>query len=479
MAKKKSSAKRGVKKEKKAKTIAIKGRYVWAMQNGKPEIVRDRWVVVEGGRIAAVASRPPAGVDRAIDLGDSFVLPGFLNLHNHIISSVAFRGITEDKARDSATGLVYKTLMPIGDLAVERLPQKDLRAIIELGMLEVIKSGTTTLMEIFRPQQEVTVPVGIDMGIRLYAGPYLFSTSKLSLGDDGMPKYESRNTDPYALDRWKEFHAKYEGAGGDRVRVLLSPHGTDSCNPELLRQIRKTANAYKSLISIHLSQTKAEIKLIKERHGKTPEEYLRDVGLLGPDLLVAHCVESSDADLDILKQTDTTIVSCPLTYARGGSFAPFGRFKGKGIRTVIGTDGYCMDMVSELREAGYISKLYGRDSLAATAYELLHAATLGGAEALQRKDLGRIEPGARADLIAIDMARPHIQPISDPVRTVIWNARGSDVTTVMVDGKLIVERGRYRLGDEGAIIARGAKAVHKLWKMAEAEGVMDPGMVTA
>jgi cytosine/adenosine deaminase-related metal-dependent hydrolase len=301
----------------------------------------------------------------------------------------------------------------------------------------------------------------------------------MTLGDDGMPRYESRNTDQFALDRWKEFHDRYDGAADGRIRVALAPHGTDSCGPELLREIRKTAEEYKSLITIHLSQTKAETKLIRERYGKTPEEYLQDAGLLGPDLLAAHCVETEDPGVDILKRTDTTIVSCPLTYARGGGFAPFGRFKGMGIRTAIGTDGYCMDMVSELREAGYVSKLFGRDSMAATAQDLLHAATLGGAEALRRDDLGRIAPGACADLIVIDMARPHLQPVSDPVRTLIWNARGSDVTAVMVDGRVIVENGRYKLGRETDIVDRGSKAVYKLWKMAEAEGVIERGTVMA
>jgi cytosine/adenosine deaminase-related metal-dependent hydrolase len=475
MLRKEAPTKRSARKQ---KTIAIKGSYVWAIAGGEPTVLRDCWVVVEGRRIAAIAKRQPAGVDRAIDAGKAFILPGLLNLHNHIISSVAFRGITEDKPRDSATGLVYKILLPLGDFAVESLPEADLRAIVELGMLEVLKGGTTTLMEVFRPQQEVTVAVAIDMGIRLYAASYLFSTSKMSLGQDGKPRYESRNADQFALDRWKEFHARHDGAADGRIRVALAPHGTDSCGPELLRDIRNTADEYKALITIHLSQTKAEPTLIRQRYGKTPEEYLRDTGLLGPDLLVAHCVETEDPGLDILKRTDTTIVCCPLTYARGGCFAPFGRFRGKGIRTAIGTDGYCMDMVSELRAAGYVSKLFARDSMAATAHDLLHAATLGGAEALGRNDLGRIAPGACADLIVIDMARPHLQPVSDPIRTLIWNARGSDVTTVMVGGRTIVENGRYKLGRETEIVERGARAVHKLWKMAEAEGVFEQGAVT-
>jgi cytosine/adenosine deaminase-related metal-dependent hydrolase len=102
---------------------------------------------------------------------------------------------------------------------------------------------------------------------------------------------------------------------------------------------------------------------------------------------------------------------------------------------------------------------------------LLHAATVAGAEALGRSDLGRIAPGARADLVVIDMARPHLQPVSDPLRTLVWNASGADVSAVMVDGRLLVEHGRYLLGDEGEIVRRGARAAGRLWDMAEAAGI--------
>lgn len=454
-------------------TTAIRGQYVWAIDDGGPTVLRDRWVIVEGDTIAAITKRRPLSPDHVVEIDAAFVLPGFLNLHNHIISSVCFRGITEDRSRDSAVKLVYDLLMPLGDFVVERLPEKDLRAVIELGMLEIIKGGTTTLLEVFRAQQEVTFAVGRDMGIRLYAAPYLFSTSKLTLGLDGMPRYEAREADAYTLDRWKELYEKYEGGAEGRIRVVLGPHGTDSCGPDLLREIRKTADEHDCLITIHLAQSKAEMEIVRGRYGKTPEEYLEHVGLLGPDLLVAHCVESSEGGLELLRRTNTTIVNCPLTYARGGGFAPFGKFRKHGIRTVIGTDGYCMDFVSEMREAGFISKLFADDSMAATARDLVHAATLAGAEALGRDDLGRIAPAARADLLVIDMAKPHLQPVSDPLRTLVWNARGSDVAAVMVNGRMIVEGGRYRLGDEKAIVHKGKEAVTRLWRMAEAAGVVD------
>jgi cytosine/adenosine deaminase-related metal-dependent hydrolase len=458
-----------------AETIAVRGRYVWAVEGDRPTLLRDRYVIVEGDTVAAVAKERPAGADHVVELEEAFVLPGLLNLHNHITSSVLFRGITEDRPAGSAVELVYKILLPLGDLAAERLSEEDLGAALALGMLELIKGGTTTLLEMFRLQQEVTFRVARDMGLRFYAAPYLFSTSRFGLGPDGMPRYEARESDARGLDVWKGLHRAHDGTAGGRIRVALGPHGPDSCGPDLLREVRKTADEVGCRITIHLSQTRAEMALIRDRYGKTPEEYLEQAGLLGPDLLAAHCVESSDAGLDLLARTGTTVVSCPLTFARQGQFAPFGRFRRRGLRTALGTDGYRMDLLGEMRQAGFVSKLHAGDPAGATAPELLHAATAAGAEALGRRDLGRIAPGARADLVVIDMARPHLQPVSDPLRTLIWNATGADVSAVMVDGRLLVENGRYLLGDEGEIVRRGARAARTLWDMAEAEGIIARG----
>ena len=207
--------------------------------------------------------------------------------------------------------------MPLGDLAAERLPQNDLRAVLELGMLEVIKGGTTTLIEMFRMQQEVLFQVARDMGMRLYGAPYLFSTSKLTLGPDGVPRYEARDGDAQGLERWRAISALTRRGGRPPPRRARAARGG---------QLRSRPPARGPQggerdglpITIHLSQTKPEMDLIQRRHGTTPEEYLAGVGLLGPDLIVAHCIHSSDASLDLLKRTDTTIVSCPLTYARQG-----------------------------------------------------------------------------------------------------------------------------------------------------------------
>ena len=252
------------------------------------------------------------------------------------------------------------------------------------------------------------------------------------------------------------------------------PHGPDTCTPDLLRAVRKAADDLGCLITIHMAQSLAELDIIKERHGVSPARYLQQVGLLGPDVLVAHGVCASGEDLDLLQRTDTTLVNCPQTFARGGIAAPFTRFAERGVRTVLGTDGYCNDFLGEMRAAGLVSKLYAGRSDAATARDLVEAATVKGARALGRDDIGRLAPGCQADLVVVDLGRPHFQPVADPVKNAVWNGCGSDIVLSMVAGEILVEQGCYARGNEAEIIIAGAKAIEKVWEMARRNGQLAP-----
>jgi len=249
--------------------------------------------------------------------------------------------------------------------------------------------------------------------------------------------------------------------------VALGPHAPDTCGPDLMRAVRKLAGETGCLITTHLSQTQAELEHTQRLYGRSPPEYLEWVGLLGPDLSVAHCIFTSDAELDLLKRTGTTVINCPRTFARAGLTASFARFHERGVRTVIGTDGYNMDLVGELGAAGTIAKIDAGESGIATASQLVGAVTSVAAQTLKRDDLGRIAPGARADLTAVDLSKPRFRPQSDPLRSLVWRASGADVSMTMVDGRLLVEGGRYLLGDEQAIAEAGAAAIEKIWSTPE------------
>ena len=456
-----------------AKTTAIRGEWVLALGAEGPEMLRDRWVVVEGDRIAAVAKDRPANVDHVVEGTETMVLPGFLNLHNHTMSAVPFRGLTEDMPTQAfASELVYGLLMPFGTLLTDTLEEAEIGAIFRLGLLELIQGGTTTLMDLFRNSQTVNITMAEAMGLRFYAAPYMFSTAQIDLDADGVPTYASGETDSADLERCLGIYKRHNGTADDRIRVALSPHGPDSCGPELLRAVREAADELGCPINTHMAQSQAEIDLLEARYGKSPGQCFEDSGLLGPDLLLAHCIFASDEDLGRIKSHGATVVNCPRTFSRGGVWAPFERFHDRGLRTLVATDGYCMDMVTELGAAGMISKLHSGRSDAATAWDLVRAATLDAAEAIGREDLGRIAPGARADLIVVDLAKPHLQPISDPIRTLVWNGHGADISALMVDGRLLVEGDRFLLADEGEIMAAGAAAVEKMWRTDKAQAIV-------
>lgn len=456
-----------------AKTSAIHGTWVLALEHGAPRLLADRWVVTEGNTIAAISRSRPSQADVVIDRPGLLVLPGLINMHNHCFSELLVRGRTEDlDGRSYVTTLIYGLLLPLQQLAIEKLSGADLRAVIELGLLQVIKGGSTTLMESFRNGLADIFDVARRMGLRFYGAPYVFSTARIDIGADGQPTYAGGDGDGAAdLQRWEELFRAQDGAAGGRIHVVLGPHGADTCGPDLLRAVRGKAGDRGCLITTHLAQSESELATLQQRYNRSPAEYLDWVGLLGPDLSAAHCIYASEADLEMLRGTDTTIISCPRTFSRGGVTAPFYRFRAHGIRTAIGTDGYNMDLVSEIGAAGMVSKLHSRDSGVARAGELVNAVTLDAAAALRRTDIGRLEKGARADLVAIDLAKPHMQPVSDPLRAFVWRASGRDVESTMVDGEFLVADGRYQLGDEAAITAAGVAAIEKVWQLPAAEEI--------
>jgi cytosine/adenosine deaminase-related metal-dependent hydrolase len=181
-----------------------------------------------------------------------------------------------------------------------------------------------------------------------------------------------------------------------------------------------------------------------------------------------------DRDLAILRDSGTTVANCPLTFARSGVSVPFDRFHRRGVRTGIGTDGYCFDYLAELRAAGFASKLTSGDSGAGDARTLLTAATEVGASALPWPRLGRLERGWLADLVVVDLGSAHVQPVRDPLKNLVWNATPADISLVMVNGKVVVEDGKLLGVDEQAVIRSATAAVERLWEKAEQQGVLTP-----
>ncbi len=459
-------------------STAIFGSYVLSRQpDGTQDIRTDQWVLLEGNRIAAVTpSRPLA--DQVFEQKGRFVLPGLLNLHNHCFSEAVARSHAEDGAgRRSNKSIIYTVLLPLTKTGIDILSSDERLAIARLGILQLLKGGATTVMEPFRNGIPEMFQAAEEMGLRFYGAPYLFSTADAKAGDDGVVRYAGDDGQA-DLDAWNALYARWEGKGEGRIRLAMSPHATDTCGPDLLRACAARARELDVPLTTHLAQSDAEVATIKARYdGRTPTEYLDWLGVLGPDLLAAHCVASSDEDLRLMAARGATVLNCPRVFARTGRTAAFARFAGHGVRTLIGTDGYNMDLLGEMNAAAIISKISTARSDVATSGELIDAVTVSAASAIKRPDLGVVAPGATADLTVIDLTHPHLQPLFDPRRALVALANRANVDLVVVDGRVLVSGGRYLHGDEAAITTAGAAAIQKIWDLPEAQAAFNPGAV--
>ncbi|MBO9521350.1 MAG: amidohydrolase family protein [Nocardioidaceae bacterium] len=443
---------------------------------GGVRAAEDVTVLVEGNLVReVVAGRVVPEGCAHLDLPDALLLPGFVNLHNHAINGPVFRGIVDDVGAAgtvSADNIVYSLLLPLGDLAGTVLAPEQLAAVYRLAVLELLRSGTTSVLDMPRAQHRWLLDAAVELGLRVFAAPYVFSTPARGVGADGRPAYETGDEDA-SLAAVLELAEAYDQGRDGSVRVGFGPHATDTCSPALLRRIAALVEERDSFASIHVAQSRHEVEVVRERHGCRPVEYLDRAGLLGPRLVLAHGVYLEDAELDLVREAGATVAHCPLTFARSGVTVAFDRFHRAGVRTGIGTDAYSFDHFGELRAAGFVSKLTSGDGGRADAATLLTAATATGGAALDPR-LGRIAPGCLADLVAVDLSGPHVQPVRDPLRNLVWNARPSDVDVVLVDGRLVVERGRCVAVDEDHVVAEAADAVAVLWRAAEAAGILPP-----
>jgi cytosine/adenosine deaminase-related metal-dependent hydrolase len=454
-------------------STAIFGSYVLSRRDGAQNVLRDHWVLLEGNRIAAITPERPAAAE-VYDRPGRFILPGLLNLHNHCFSEAVARSHTEDgNGRRNNQSIVYTVLLPLTKRGADLLSSQERLAVARLGILQLLKGGATTVMEPFRNSIPEMFDAAEEMGIRFYGAPYLFSTSDAKAGPDGVIRYAG---DDGAADlaTWNALYLRWNGRGEGRLQLAMSPHATDTCGPDLLRASAARARELDVPITTHLAQSRAEVETIGKRYGgRTPAEYLDWLGLLASDLLAAHCIASTDDDLKLMAARGAAVLNCPRVFARAGITAAFSRFAAHGVKTVVGTDGYNMDLLGELNAASMISKITAQRADVANSPDLIEAVTATAAGLIKRPDLGTITPGAAADLTVIDMSHPHLQPFYDPRRALIALGNRANVDQVIVDGRLLIDAGKYIHADEAKIIATGSAAIGKIWDLPEAQAAFN------
>ena len=249
-----------------------------------------------------------------------------------------------------------------------------------------------------------------------------------------------------------------------RLSGIVSPMQIDTCTEGLLRDSRAAARDRGLPFTVHVAQSVSEVREMIRRHGQTPVQWAQGLGLLGPGTILGHALFLdhhswirgwTKSDLAILGDSGTAVAHCPTPFARYGHVMEnFGDYVRAGVTMGLGTDCSPHNLVEEMRKAAVLARVAARDITAVTTADLFQAATVGGARAIMRDDLGRLAPGNKADIVMVDLACPQMQPARDPLRSFVYHAADRAVREVFVDGKQVVADGRVLTLDQASAGAR-------------------------
>ncbi len=328
-----------------------------------------------------------------------------------------------------------------------------------------------------RRVQEALVPEVERLGIRGYLGAGYDSGRWVGAARDGrLTRAVDEAAGVREFTSALEFIKQVNGAAGGRLRGLLAPREVETCSPELLRATRKAADELGMPIVTHAAYNVHEFFQIVTEHRMTPIELLDSLGFLGRDVTIGHgnliadnhlLGYSGGRDLELMGRHGVTVSHCPVNIARRGrSLDSWPRYRAAGVNLALGTDTYPRDLIMQMRVASYMGKIVTHDLFAAPAAEVFAAATLGGARALGRDDLGRLAPGAKADILIVDLSgRDSLRfgPVRDPIKSLVECGIGDDVETVIVDGQVCMSERRIPGVDVAALRREAQAAAEEVW----------------
>lgn len=397
--------------------------------------------VVKGNLLAELNSPLEGQVHtgEVIDCSNCLIMPGLVNAHTHAAMSL-LRGLADDLPLDK---WLNECIFPS---EAKHVGPDFVYLGTSLSAVEMALSGTTTFADGYF-FMEKAAEAAHDVGLRAVVAQGILDVPTPDCPEAGA--WEKRIT---------EFLSKFPES--PLTTPALFCHSPYLCSPETLLRAKSVARDHNSLLFCHVAETRWEVEEIKSRYGKTPLEHVHDLGILDRHFVAVHCVHLSEHEKDLLADSGAGVVHCPESNMKLASGAcPSRDLVKRGATLGIGTDGPAsnnnLDLFEEMRSAALMAKLVTGDPEALDARTVLRMATLGGAKVLGLADrIGSLVPGKLADLIVIDLDKPHLTPIFDPVSHLVYCARGSDVRDVMVGGRLVVRNGSIVTIDYPELAAR-------------------------
>jgi 5-methylthioadenosine/S-adenosylhomocysteine deaminase len=451
-----------------ARRIAIRAPYVLAHDGHGHRVLRDGIVVIEGDTIVHVGPRFEESVDEIVNASDRILTPGLISTHAHIAGSPLDRSFIEDRGNPQFWFSGLFEMLPVRGGAQDEAGG---RACVDFSMAELLRGGVTTVMEI-GSLGEYVVERAAHYGLRVYVGE-TFRSGEWRTPDGKRVIWRwDEAAGREGLRRAVRFHERHDGAHGDLVRCFVAPTQVDTCTPELLKDAKRFATEVRRPYQVHTAQSVVEFNEMLARHGTTPIAWLRELGVLDANTILGHAIIAGGSswtnypagDVQIMADSGCSVAHAVWVFARRGvAMESFARYRAAGITMSLGTDTNPQSVIEAMRWAAVVSKMVERDTESTTAAHAFDAATLGGARALGRPDLGRIARGAKADLVLWKAHSWHMTPLRDPIKNIVYNATDEDVDRVYVNGRLVVDGGRVLAADEAAILEALQTAGERMW----------------
>lgn len=405
--------------------------------NGEIEILNSCDVFIEDGLVKKIAQQSDSikEFDNAVVINGKgkLLMPGLINGHSHVPMTL-LRNYADDL--DLQTWL-FNHIFPIE----AKLTGDDIYWGAILGIMEMLSTGTTCFVDMYDHMNDLANAVE-SSGIRAHL-------SRGMTNPDEGPDFSNHQGLKESID----FYKQWNGAADGRITAAFAPHAIYTCSTAFIKEIIRQANLLGAPIHVHLDETRSEHEDCLKKHGKTPTKYLYDLGLFDLKTIAAHCVWIDDEDINLLKEKDVTIAHNPTSNLKLASgIAPIIKAKDKGVNVILGTDGASsnnnLNMFEEINLAALIHKGVNHNPRLLRASESLSMATSNGAIALGVNNIGTIKEGAKADLILIDMDKPHLIPVHNIISSLAYSVQGADVYLTMVNGRVLYENGEYKTIDK-------------------------------
>lgn len=414
--------------------------------NGQNEILENACIGIEGSRICFVGELPPDGfaADKVISGKGRIVIPGLVNAHCHS-PMVMFRNFASDLPLHK---WMFENIRPLQ----QYVTPEDVRTSCMLALIEMVKGGITCFADMYN-WSDVICEVAGEAGMRAaIGGTYSTHTT---------PDFHSRAAT--IRSHFRQWNRSFDG----RIRESIVLHALYSETEQNIRAAIELAQELGTDIQIHISETVKEKEDIYRQYGDTTIGTLNRWGMFDSPTIAAHCIYLSDEDFAICKEKQIHCVHCPTSNMKLASgFADVPRMLASGISVCLGTDGAAsnntLSLFREMQLASVLHKGHTLDATSVDALSVLKMATTNAAKAVGFPETGTIEVGKQADLTIISTSEPHMTPVYDPVAALVYSAQASDVETVLVNGKLLMENRKILFVDEEQIKAQALQVSQRI-----------------